>query len=187
MLFHSTKVDFSLGKFGHVTLALLWATRCVVMIQLRTLSLALSIIRSCKTHFLWLSSLCKCININGVMVIYTCWIPVLRDNSWILDGKCPLHICKNCFDNECIFLNISYLWILIKCLIGFEIIMVSLVWNMHILVVLIPLSSLGDLSLPTLPPSSLSYFGKCKDPKCSRTLTVLSRRLLLLGRVRIVL
>lgn len=94
MLFHSTKIDFPLGKFGHVMLVYLWPTRCVVVIKLRSLSLAFSIIRTCKTHFLWLSSLCKSINVNGVTVIYTCWISVLRDDSWIFDGKCPSHIWK---------------------------------------------------------------------------------------------
>jgi len=144
--------------------------------MMRSLSPAFSVIRSFKSHFLWLPSLCKSININGLMVIYTCWVSVLRDDSW----WCLLHIWKNCFDNECMFLNISYLWILIKFLIEFETIMMSLVWNMYILIVSHTTVFIrGFVSLPTLPPSSLSCFGKCKDPKCSRTLTVSSRKLLL--------
>lgn len=158
---HAFSLDryrFFLGNFGHVMLVCLQAARCVVMVQIRSVSLAFSIIRSFKTHFLWPSSLCKCINISGGLVIYNCWISVLKDNSWILDVKCSSHIWKKCFDIKCVFKNISYLHISIKCFVEFEIIMVSLVVSHAI-----TMSSLGGLCLYQLClHSSLSYFGKCK-------------------------
>lgn len=140
-------------------LVCLQAVRCMVMVQMRSVSLAFSIIRSFKTHFLWLPSLCKSISISGSLVIFNCWIWVLKDSSWISDFKCSSHIWKSCFVIKCIFKNISYLYVSIKCLVEFVIIMVSLVVSHAITM------TLGGLCLyPYCLHSSLSYFGKCKSP-----------------------
>lgn len=144
-------------------------------VQIRSEFLAFSIIRLFKTHFLWLSSLCKFIIITGGLVIYTCWISVLKGNSRILDFKCSSHIWKNCFDIKCIFKNISYLHVSIKCFVKFEIIMVSLIVSHTI-----TMSSLGFFFF-----SIHSVFTHpCPILESVKVLRVFSRRLLLQGRLR---